>query len=55
VLISPPLYARVDMVRGAGGYLLLMELEVLEPYLFPEEGPGIGTMLGAALARRLAS
>jgi glutathione synthase/RimK-type ligase-like ATP-grasp enzyme len=55
VLISPPLYARVDMVRGAGGYLLLMELEVLEPYLFPEEGPGIGAMLGAALARRLAS
>ena len=55
VLTSPPLYARVDMVRGAGGDLLLMELEVLEPYLFPEEGPGIGAMLGAALARRLAS
>ena len=50
-----PLYARVDMVRGEGGDLLLMELEVLEPYLFPEEGPGIGAMLGAALARRLAS
>jgi glutathione synthase/RimK-type ligase-like ATP-grasp enzyme len=54
VLATPPLYARVDMVRGAGGGLLLMELEVLEPYLFPEDGPQIGAMLGAALARRLA-
>ena len=49
-----PLYARVDMVRGAGGNLLLMELEVLEPYLFPADGPQIGLMLGSALARRLA-
>jgi glutathione synthase/RimK-type ligase-like ATP-grasp enzyme len=53
VLDSPPLYARVDMVRGADGGLLLMELEVLEPYLFPEDGPQIGAMLGAALKRRL--
>ena len=50
----PPLYARIDMVRSVGGELLLMELEVLEPYLFPEDGPQIGDMLGAALARRLA-
>lgn len=53
VLDTPPLYARVDMVRGADGRLLLMELEVLEPYLFPKDGPQIGAMLGAALKRRL--
>ena len=54
VLDTPPLYARVDMVRGTEGDLLLMELEVLEPYLFPADGPQIGAMLGAALARWLA-
>lgn len=53
VLDAPPLYARVDMVRGTTGHLLLMELEVLEPYLFPKDGPQIGAMLGAALKRRL--
>jgi hypothetical protein len=52
-LAEAPLYARVDMVRGADGGLLLMELEVLEPYLFPAEGPSIGVMLAAALKRRL--
>ena len=52
-LDTPPLYARVDMVRGTEGGLLLMELEVLEPYLFPTEGPRIGAMLAAALRRRL--
>lgn len=52
-LDSPPLYARVDMVRGASGELLLMELEVIEPFLFPKDGPQIAPMLGAALAKRL--
>lgn len=47
------LYARVDMVRGHDGRLLLMELEVIEPYLFPVDGPRIGAMLGKALLRRL--
>lgn len=54
-LAEAPLYARVDMVRGEGGGLLLMELEVLEPYLYPKDGPQIGAMLGAALTRRLAA
>lgn len=54
VLTFTPLYARVDMVRGGQGDLLLMELEVLEPFLFPEDGPHIGAMLGKALANRLA-
>lgn len=53
VLTTTPLYARVDMVRGAEGNLLLMELEVLEPFLFPEGAPQIGAMLGKALAKRI--
>lgn len=53
VLDETPLYARVDMVRGEDGKLLLMELEVIEPFLFPKDGPGIGAMLGKALRRRL--
>jgi hypothetical protein len=46
VLLDKPLYARVDMVRGEDGGLMLMELEVLEPYLYPKDGPHIGAMLG---------
>ncbi len=53
-LDSPPLYARVDMVRGHDGGLLLMELEMIEPYLYPLQGPELGERLAAALARRLA-
>jgi hypothetical protein len=41
------------MVRGEDGKLLLMELEVIEPYLFPKDGPGIGVMLGKALKKRI--
>ena len=52
-ITDTPLYARVDMVRGANGALLLMELEVIEPYLFPKDGPQIGAMLGRALRRRI--
>jgi glutathione synthase/RimK-type ligase-like ATP-grasp enzyme len=50
---GPPLYARVDLVRGADGKLLLMELEVIEPSLFTAEGPQIGPMLAKALKRRI--
>ena len=31
---SAPLYARVDVVRGSGGYPVLMELEMAEPSLY---------------------
>lgn len=48
-----PLYARVDMVRGADGGLLLMELEMIEPYLYPLEGPQLGELYARALAERL--
>jgi hypothetical protein len=48
-----PLYARVDMLRGEDGDLLLMELELIEPYLYPQQGPELGDRLYAALKRRL--
>ena len=48
-----PLYARIDMVRGDDGQLRLMEAELIEPYLYPEQGPALGLMLGQAVLRRL--
>ncbi|MEM8617073.1 MAG: hypothetical protein AAGF20_09080 [Pseudomonadota bacterium] len=52
-LDATPLYARVDMLRGDDEALYLMELELIEPYLYPLEGPEFGPRLAAALARRL--
>ncbi|RGP40135.1 hypothetical protein BPTFM16_00411 [Altererythrobacter insulae] len=49
-----PLYARIDMVRGDGGGLLLMEAELIEPYLYPEQGPELGSLMAEAIAKRLA-
>ena len=48
-----PLYARVDMLRAEDDALLLMELELIEPFLYPLEGPGLGRRLAAALIARL--
>ena len=48
-----PLYARIDMVRGDDGQLKLMEAELIEPYLYPEQGPDLGTKLANALHQRL--
>ena len=48
-----PLYARVDMVRGADGELMLMELELIEPFLFPLQGAELGDRLVTAIERRL--
>lgn len=50
---EPLLYARVDMMRGADDELLLMELELIEPYLYPEQGPELGQAFAAALSRLL--
>ena len=33
-LDTPPLYARVDLLRGLDGRLALIELEMIEPYLY---------------------
>lgn len=48
-----PLYARVDMLRSPAGSLMLMELELIEPYLYPEQGPRLGDLLADAVMRRL--
>lgn len=52
-LDDTPLYARVDMLRGEDGRLLLMELELIEPYLYPIEGPQLGPMMAEAVSRRI--
>lgn len=45
--LAPLLYARVDMARLPDGRLAVMELEAVEPHLYPAVGP----LLGANLAR----
>ena len=50
-----PLYARVDVIRGLEGDLLLMEVELIEPYLYPVEGPEMCEMYADALIRRVSS
>jgi glutathione synthase/RimK-type ligase-like ATP-grasp enzyme len=50
-----PLYARIDMVRGDGNRLLLMEAELIEPYLYPEQGPELGPRMARAIASRIAN
>ncbi len=48
-----PLYARVDMVRGDSGKLCVMELEAIEPFLYPLQGPELGMKIYQALKRRV--
>ena len=54
-----PLYARIDLIRGLDGTLKLIELEMLEPYLYlahseGEAGDNKGAhMLAKALLKRL--
>ena len=48
-----PLYARIDLVRGAEGALLLMEAELIEPFLYPLQGPELGPRLLAGIRRQL--
>ena len=47
------MYARVDMLRGLDGQLALMEVELIEPYLYPEQGPDMGANFARALGRFL--
>jgi glutathione synthase/RimK-type ligase-like ATP-grasp enzyme len=49
---QPPLYARVDGIVTAGRFLL-MELELIEPYLYLLDHPAANTALATALATRL--
>ena len=46
-----PLYARVDMLRNAAGDLCLMELELVEPFLYPLQGPEFAQRLYRAIER----
>lgn len=48
-----PLYARIDMLRSEEGTLLLMEAELIEPYLYPKQGPQLGPRLAQAIAKRV--
>ncbi|MBX7539632.1 hypothetical protein K3178_01280 [Qipengyuania sp. GH29] len=48
------LYCRIDMARLPSGELAVMEAEAIEPYLYPEQGPGLGKKLAEAVVKRLA-
>ena len=54
-----PLYARVDLLRGRDGKLKLIELEMIEPYLYLAHAEGEGAdnkgaqKLATALAKKL--
>lgn len=48
-----PLYARIDLVRDPAGVPRLMELELAEPSLFFEQGPGSAARLVEALERKM--
>lgn len=50
---SPPLYCRIDMARLPSGELAVMEAEMIEPYLYPEQGPGLGQRMARAIKKRL--
>jgi hypothetical protein len=50
---EPPLYARIDMVRLDSGELAVIEAELIEPYLYPLQGPDFGRLLADAMLRRL--
>lgn len=50
----PPLYARVDLVRGSDDDRpLIMEIELIEPNFYFEEAPGSADRLAAAVLRRI--
>jgi glutathione synthase/RimK-type ligase-like ATP-grasp enzyme len=51
-LPQTPLYARVDGLVRAGGFML-MELELIDPYLYLEFAPGSADRMARALLRRL--
>lgn len=52
---GPLLYARVDVLRDAGGAPAILELELIEPSLFLGFAPGSAAALARAIVARLAS
>lgn len=51
-LPQAPLYARVDGLARPGGFIL-MELELIDPYLYLEFAPGSADVMARAVLRRL--
>lgn len=45
------LYARVDLMRRGDGKYAVMELELIEPYYYPVQGPDLGRLFAAGLKR----
>jgi hypothetical protein len=52
---EPLLYARVDLVRGASGEPLLIELELIEPDLYLDYDPAGGAGFAATVRERIAA
>ncbi len=52
---APALYARIDLLRLADGGLALIELEAIEPDLFPDLDSGVRARLAAAMVAALNS
>ncbi len=50
-----PLYARVDLIRDAGGYPCLLELELTEPSLFFAHAPGSAGRFAQTILDRLSA
>ncbi|MGB1277576.1 MAG: hypothetical protein ACPG77_17670, partial [Nannocystaceae bacterium] len=50
---GPQLYARLDLIEGDRGELMLVELELVEPSLFFRHHPQAAEALADALLRRL--
>lgn len=50
---TTPLYARIDMLVDNNGELALMEAELIEPYLYPQQGPQLGDRLAEAILQRI--
>jgi len=54
-LPEPAFYARVDLIPNGNDGWMLMEVELIEPFLYPLQGPNLGSMLAEAIAKRCAS
>lgn len=52
-LPATPLYVRIDLLRRGDGRLAVMEVEAIEPDLYPRLAPEVPALLAEALVRRL--
>lgn len=50
-----PLYARIDMLRTTDGALAVMEAEMIEPFLYPVQGPQLGERLANAIIKKVSA